>query len=1213
MNTNAIKAFARAARLKLLDGVESRLKYWGINDNATVVEEPEATYGGYIFRGKVFTSTTAMDKWKRLQSKIKDKQAVKDVIEEAAYTWFNRLMAMKILEKNGYIPLSIGYENNNKTPAIVQEAKKGNYKPVKSSDQQNLLEYLDENKEEKAFALLITDFCNKFPLLKEVFGRINDYTELLIPNNLLTNNGLIEMINTTEAITDEDYKQVELIGWLYQFYISDRKDEVFAGFKNNKKARPEDIPAATQIFTPKWIVKYMVENTVGKIWLDYNPSSMICKGMRYLVENEDVKNNEPIISGITELTLMDPACGSGHILVEGFDLLMKMYLEEGYTKKNAAISILENNLYGLEIDDRAAQLARFALLLKAASYYPEIINLPLSETNKEGCNIYAFPEPTTYITDELLTVIGQEGRPFLDEIKESLDLLQQGKNIGSALKLNLSEEVVKFIEEILRKDHSTLVWQGLKPFLEIIVALSNKYYAVAANPPYMGQKNMNATLKDYINTHYPNTKSDLMTVFMEVIPNLTWDKSRFALINLPSWLFLSSFEKLREDYIDNYQFDSLLHMGRGIFGIDFGSVAFSVQKRKNENAIGYYFRLHERNFQHIYYWDIEKLFLYSKGNEEYRYDFSQYRSEDGITEIPEKGTIKGLKLFYPNTPQTNFSKIPGNPIAYWLSDKSLQIFNWACLGKYALPQTGLQTSDNKRFVRNWYEVDFNNIYFDCEKIEDSIHSELKWYPYNKGGSRRWAGDHEFLVNWQNNGEEIREFNAYLNATRTSSIGIGSTEYFFQKGVTIKKVGAKGFSARFLKSGFIFDAGGSVFFSDNPELLVAFLNSKVASFILTVLNPTINFQVGDIKRIPFQKEFNSKRSLIELEENIYLSSINDWNSQETSWDFEKSPLLNENTLLKQAYQNWQENVTQDFFKLHANEEELNRIFIKIYGLQKELTPEVPLKDITILLDEIDRTILEKLEKTFRNKGKDAIQLPIKKDIVISQFLSYCIGLMLGRYRLDKPGLNIAHPKPTEEELSSYKYNNYKVEIDDDAIIPFMGSESAFPDDVVSRVKNLLIAIWGEELLTENLNFIRECLGMDMERWLTEKFWTFHMRMYKKRPIYWLFTSNINKPNSAAFKVLVYMHRLDKYTVQKIRNNYLHPHQGWIKREIKKLKEDEAGLSREDQKRLTKLQQFELECSDYDEVLKDLANRQIEIDLDDGVKVNIEKFEPAVAKI
>ena len=374
-----------------------------------------------------------------------------------------------------------------------------------------------------------------------------------------------------------------------------------------------------------------------------------------------------------------------------------------------------------------------------------------------------------------------------------------------------------------------------------------------------------------------------------------------------------------------------------------------------------------------------------------------------------------------------------------------------------------------------------------------------------------------------------------------------------------------------------------------------------------------FQSGDIENVPILIERNLFRNVERLSLEAKKTSQKDWDSRETSWGFIRSPLLSETTSLKQTYQNWQESVIQDFFRLHANEEELNSIFIDIYGLQEELTPDVPLKNITILQDEIDHVALEKFEKTFREKGEDAIQLPIKKNVVISQFLSYCIGIMMGRYRLDKSGLNIAHPKPTEEELSIYEYNNYKVEIDDDAIIPFMGSESAFPDDVVSRVKNLLIAIWGEEVLTDNLNFIRECLGMALERWLTEKFWAFHVRMYKKRPIYWLFTSNIKKPNSAAFKVLVYMHRIDKYTVQKTRNNYLHPHQGWIKREIEKLKEDEAGLSREDQKRLTKLQQFEIECSDYDEILKNLANRQIEIDLDDGVKVNIEKFEPAVANI
>ena len=1171
MNTNAIKAFARAARLKLLDGVESRLKYWGINDNATVVEEPEATYGGYIFRGKVFTSTTAMDKWKRLQSKIKDKQAVKGVIEEAAYTWFNRLMAMKILEKNGYIPLTIGYENNNKTPAIVQEAKKGNYKPVKSSDQQNLLEYLDENKEEKAFALLITDFCNKNPLLKEVFGRINDYTELLIPNNLLVNDGLIEMINTTEAITDEDYKQVELIGWLYQFYISDRKDEVFAGFKKNKKARPEDIPAVTQIFTPKWIVKYVVENTVGKIWLDYNSESLIRKEMKYLVENEDDKNNEPIISGITELTLMDPACGSGHILVEGFDLLMKMYLEEGYTRKSAVPSILENNLYGLEIDDRAAQLARFALLLKAASYYPEIINLPLSDTKKKRCNIHVFPEPATFTTDELLTVFGQEGRPFLDEIREALDLLQQGKNIGSALKLNLSEEALKFIEELFRKDHSTLVWQGHKPFLEIIVALSNKYYAVAANPPYMGQKNMNGRLKDYINTNYPNTKSDLFAVFIEAMLDMVKPEARMGCITMESWMFLSSYEKLRNKLLEDYSIVSLAHFGWHIIGIAFGTASIILEKSKN-------IKIGEYSYLTIDDIDREKNIPFV---------------------FPRKNNGR-----YARIPQTNFSKIPGSPIAYWVSEKEKELYeNGNYFNKKCYPRKGIDTGENDCFLRLWSELNNN------KSSLNSFQIDKKWHPYNKGGEyRKWYGNRENLVNWENQGEEIKSRLTWKSKKPT----IRNSQYHFREGFTWTTVSSSGFSCRYTPEGCLFDNGGCTLFADNNLYYFgAMLNSKVASRYLEFLSPTLNFQPGDIGRMLYYSPLDKYIPIETITKELIKLSKSDYDSNETSWDFEKSPLLNETTSLNQACQNWQESVTHDFYQLHANEEELNRIFIDIYGLHEELTPEVLLKNITILQEELDRDALEKLEKTFRDKGKDAIQLPIKKDIVISQFLSYCIGLMLGRYRLDKPGLNIAHPKPTEEELSSYKYNNYKVEIDDDAIIPFMGSESAFPDDVVSRVKNLLIAIWGEETLTENLNFIRECLGMDLERWLTEKFWLFHVRMYKKRPIYWLFTSNINKPNSAAFKVLVYMHRLDKYTVQKIRNNYLHPHQGWIKREIEKLKEDEAGLSREDQKRLTKLQQFELECSDYDEILKELANRQIEIDLDDGVKVNIEKFDPAVA--
>ena len=1194
MNTNTIKSFAKAARLKLLEGVESKLKYWGINEDGEVLEEPEATYGGYIFRGQVYTNTTAIDKWKRLKTKIKDKQAVKDVIEEAAYTWFNRLMAIKILEKNGYIPLTIGCENYDNTPAILQEAKKGNYKPIRNSDQKNLLELLNENDEEKAFGLLVTDFCNKHPLLKEVFGRINDYTELLIPNNLLTNGGIIEMINSTKAIIDEDYKQVELIGWLYQFYISDRKDEVFTGFKKNIKARPEDIPAATQIFTPKWIVKYMVENTVGKIWLDYNPESTIRKEMKYLVDNEPATSNQQpatnsIIADITELTLMDPACGSGHILVEGFELLMKMYLEEGYTKKNAAISILENNLYGLEIDDRAAQLARFALLLKAASYYPEIINLSALEAKNDGCNIHSFPDSATFTSDELLTVIGHEGIPLLKEIKEALDLLQQGKNIGSALKLNISEDALKFIEELFHKDHSSFVWQGLKPFLEIIITLSRKYYTVAANPPYMGLNNYNKTLLQYLEEIYCDSRHEISNVFLETCIYYTVENGLVGLINPQSWMFLKSYISLRKKILTNFSILSLIHLGPHSFPEIKGEVVqtstYILLKAPPQNNRPIFFRL--VNFEN--------------------------------SQEKENAFVKKLNS-YKSLLQKDFIEIEEHKLQYGVFRNLLtEIKKGNFIKNYFDTREGLTTGDNDRFIRFHYEVNKKKI-------------GIKWFKHIKGGDyRKWYGNLLNIVNWENDGFEIKNNKTTEGRIRSHNY---NEDFIFRKGFTWSSFG-KETTFRYVSEGHIFDSSGCMGFSfdESNELLlsaISFLNSKIVENLLPYIKGNNNAKPGHIGLIPIRYTQNntSVKSSELCQKNIQISKT-DWDSHETSWDFDKSPFLYENLSLKQTYQNWQKNVTQDFFMLHSNEEELNCIFIDIYSLQEELTPEVPLKDITILQDEIDREELKKREEEIlkvaraKRSGTDNEEfipspdflslLPVKKDVVISQFLSYCIGIIMGRYRLDKPGLNIAHPNPTEEELNNYNYKKCKVDIDDDAIIPFIGSESAFPDDVVNRVKSILIAIWEEETLTENLNFISECLGMDMERWLTEKFWSFHIRMYKKRPIYWMFTSNTKYPQSAAFKVLVYMHRLDKYTVQKIRNNYLHPHQSWLKREIEILREDEASLSHADQKRFTKLQQFEIECSDYDEILKDLANRQIEIDLDDGVKVNIEKFKPAVADV
>lgn len=1233
MNTNAIKSFAKVARINLLKSAYNQLFFWGFDEKGNVVEQPIELGGGFTFRGSTYNDTTIIPKWNKLKAKLAhSKESFKDVAEEAAYTWFNRLVAIRILEKNGFIDPVIAFQENTLVPAILQQAKAGNHSITHSGDKANLHEALLKNNDERAFALLIIHYCNQHPLLKEIFGHVNDYTEILIPQDLLAKDGLLAMLNDEDSIPSGDFQEVELIGWLYQFYISDRKDEVFKGFKANKKARPEDIPAATQIFTPKWIVDYMVENTVGKIYLDYEEDSALKNQMKYWVENQsETKDN--LIDDITQLSLIDPACGSGHILVTGFEWLYKMYREQGYGAKQAIESILKNNLYGLDLDDRAMQLARFAVLLKAAQELDKTANGEgkklLNQALEIMPHIYAFPETHGFVTEEIAVFTGNQ---YVEEIYPVIDLLRQGKNIGSALKLSLSDEARKVLETQYqnwkqRYNAGTLdlanqaIWENLKTYVEVALVLTQQYAAVVANPPYMGQKSMNGELKNYVNQHYPMTKADLMTVFMEVIPNLTKDKYRFALINLPSWLFLSTFENMRKFYLDNYQIDSLLHMGRGIFGIDFGSVAFAIKKEHKENAVGSYFRLHERNFQHIYFEDIEKLFLYSNGNVDYKYDFSLYRDEEGVSEIPEKGTETGQKLFYSKIPQTNFDKIPGSPIAYWASYLILKCFvENDSLFDHAPTKVGQNTGDNERFLKFWYEVNCTNVRYDLKEQSNLDVEKYKWLPYRKGGDfRRWYGNIQIVVNWIGNGKLIKEYAVIRNNGKHWSRYIQNLDYNLKSGFSWSFIGANGIGVRLANEGQLFDVQGSSGFPIKRENLyycLGLLNSKFTTKVLEIINPTLSFQTGNLAKVPF-KVGETERVDNLSQTNVQISK-KDWDSRETSWDFVANPLLAQHQdSLKEAYQLWQEDVTKDFFQLHANEEELNRIFIDIYGLQEELTPEVALKDITILQDELKAADLEALETAFR--AGESVNLPIQQDVVISQLLSYMVGCMLGRYRLDCGGLHIAHPNPTEEELANYSVENYattfQMQIDDDAIIPLLGSAGAFPDDAVKRTEDLLHKLFGEESHTKNLNFIDEALGMKLEKWMTEKFWLHHISgtMYKKKPIYWLFCSNPKKPQNAAFRVLVYMHRMDAFTVQKIMRNYLHPHQEHLRSQYETMQENEVNLSKQELKSFENIQKQISELKEYNEVLKALADQQITFDLDDGVTVNYAKFKDAVAEI
>jgi hypothetical protein len=1168
MNT---KTFAQLSRNLLMDGVAQKLLYWGFDEKGNVVEQPKNVPGGYLMRGQPFDDPNVPKLWEALKSAI-SRKGIEVVVEEAAYTWFNRMMAMKILAKNGYAESQLDYaQGMEHTPLLLQRARQGQYAFLEAKEQTRLQKIItDYSKDKELFAMLLLGYCHSNQTLNTVFGKLDDYTELLLPDNMLQSSGFLHLLNTTDAISDEDYKKVELIGWLYQFYISQRKDEVFASFAKGRKAEAKDIPAATQIFTPNWIVKYMVENTAGRIWLNKHPQSPLKGQMKYYVENEADGKAEPIIKDVSELTLIDPAAGSGHILVEGFDLLYQMYMEEYYPPEEAVESILKNNLFGLDIDDRAAQLATFAILLKAASRYRDVFAkgwLP---------NVYAMPEAREFTLQEVKDFVGPNDTKHAVELNTALRLMYQAKNLGSVMKLKFSYKTRNFIEtrfEELRKGNRDFneeaVFQGIKPFIPVLLLLTKKYAAAVANPPYMGQKNMNGALKSYLNANYPLSKYDLFAVFMESGLNITVEHGLLGMINQHSWMFLSSYEKLRKHLLNRYGIVNMLHLGPRTFEELSGEV---VQSTAFVLANG-------TTIRHANYYRLV---------------------EDKTVHEKEAQFFRRNNAFL-NVPQSNLSRIPGLPIAYWGSDKVFEIFDkQKSISTVGRPLKGLFTGDNGRFLKYYWEVNSDNVRFNCSSHTESLDAPEKWYPYQKGGGfRKWYGKNELVINFQYDGKELGEFSGY---------GERNPDFYFQPGLSWSSLSTASIGFRKCETGFLFDSKGPLFHfkeANQFNYTFGFLNSNVCNYLLATMSPTLDFNIKAVAKIPFKPTNTNVDEPVNSNCRI---AKKDWDSRETSWDFEKSPLLNEASSIEDAYQTWQEKVTQDFSQLHANEQELNRIFIDIYGLQEELTPEVPLRDITILQEELDRNALEALEPTFRKKGKEAIELPIKRDEVISQFISYAIGLFMGRYRLDKTGLNIAHPNPSKEELASYAYNGGEVNIDEDAILPVMGKNANFKDDALYQFNQLLDTIWGQDTRTENINFIENCLNKDLEKFFVKDFYKYHCDMYKKKPIYWLFSSP-----KGSFQVLVYMHSMNEFTAEKIRANYLLEHIKKLRSEEKLLKGNESGLSTQEAKRLDQVRKDILECEAYDLELKNVADEQIKIDLDEGVTANYELFKNVVAQI
>ena len=1179
MDTNNLKRFATAARTILKQGVINKFLVLGFDAEGNVKpeNEPQPVQGGVLFKGQVIDDPAFYPRWQSLRHRV-NVRGIRDVYEEAAYTWFNRFMAISILQHNGLMAPTLQFESADvRIPLVVGNARRGLQPTMTDADRTRLGAIInDDNLTTEQFAILITSLCQFTPILKACFGGITDYTALLLPDDILAKDGFIDMLNHTSFITEEDYHQSELIGWLYQFYISERKDEVFAGFKSGRKAEAEDIPAATQIFTPNWIVKYMVQNTLGRIYLDNNPDCSLKSSWQYFVDSPSERGQGGVLKlqNLEDYTFADLSCGSGHILSEAFDLLYALYQQEFYSPREAITAIFTRNLTGVDIDTRARQLSCFALLLKACQ-----IDSTFSNAQVLPC-VLDMPEP--YTANNLQAVLTDylvDSNPSTNmEVVNAIELMKQAYNLGSIMKFELSNEsravIARCTEEWEKQPRIPDEIQNMMHYMRILLALTSKYAAVVMNPPYMNSSNMNSDLSNYAKTNYPDGKADLMTVFMIKAMDCTIYNGYWSMINLPSWMFLLSFTELRHKLLTNCQISSLLHLGRGIFGADFGTVAFTI-KQNNTNKIGVYRRLFKEHVQVRSVETIKQLFF----NNSYGY----YESC-----------------------QDDFIQISGYPIGYWVSDKLLQAFKTnKKLSELCKPSQGLATGDNKRFLRLWYEVNPKRIGLLMQNANQALQSNKKWFPYNKGGAfRKWYGNQDYLINWENDGEEIKDFPGSV---------IRNPNTYFHECISWSKVTAGGIAFRKFPVGFIYDvAGTSLFFknNENNNYIIALLNSAVTKHILSILSPTLNYEVGQISTIPVVQKYDNL-TIFELAKTNIAISKQDWDAHETSWDFKENELIRvlkegNTTDLKSTVYAYEREWDDKFDQLHNNEEQLNRLFIEIYGLQDELSCEVPQDEVTILQQgEIDFIPAPGSENWMTPRWLE--------DNIIGQFISYAVGCYMGRYRLDRPGLHIAHPNPTAEELQPYQLpeqlNNSKLfTIDEDAIIPILPRDCGFPDNLLRRITNFIEQVFGSDTLVANLNYIEATLGKSLEDYLSKDFWKDHVKRYQKRPIYWLFSSK-----KGAFKVITYMHRMDAFTVATIRNHYLLPYINTLETRVDALRVRQAELTTPERRNLERLIKDLEDCREYDLRLHQVADRQITFDLDDGVVHNYALFGDVLSKL
>ena len=1167
MDKNAIKKFAVWARTELIARVSLKGVEYGITEDN--IEDVNADSVG----GKVLTANEKKQR-QALIAEINDK-GYKQVMEEVAYTWFNRFSALRFMEVNGYLPSHVRVftdEENNFKPQIITEAI---HLDLDGLDMEKVYELKDAEKSEELYKYLLIVQCNALnKILPGMFQKIADYTELLLPDNLLREGSVIQQM--IELIPEDDWKDaVQIIGWLYQYYNSEKKDDVFTALKKNVKITKENIPAATQLFTPDWIVRYMVENSLGRLWLEGHPDvkeqllpteeeqSAYAAGNRdpentkwhyYLEEAEQEPEVQIQLAEIrkeyaaltpNQLKVIDPCSGSGHILAYMFDVLMKIYESYGYTTREAVASIVENNLYGLDIDDRAAQLAYFAVMMKARQYDRRFFSRGIQ------LHVYAIVE-SNHVDKFAVDYFCNGDAKLTAAMNIIIKELHDAKEYGSILTVTpqdwsaLYDRFAEITEDINMSRETAL--RELLPLVQVAEALAQKYDVVVTNPPYMGSSGMSAKLSDYVKKNYPDSKSDLFSCFIEH-GNGIIKRNRFnCMITMQSWMFLSSFEKMRAKALQTKTITNLMHMENMVMGIAFGT---AVTIFRNNAVKGY------------------------KGT------YNQIKLQDIENDTPKQFPIQGNRFAQVST--DNFSKIPGSPVAYWVSKAVLDVYSRAkLLGNIASPRTGMTTGDNNRFLRLWFEIEIPKAKFDAKDADDARTSGKKWFPYCKGGGyMRWYGYNEYLVNWENDGFEIKN-NIKPNGLKAASVR--SESLYFKKLITWSAVTSGSFSCRLCEGGSLFDSGGSSIDVHGETLyILAILNSVIGQFYLDISNATINYQPGDIAGIPVVfPEGNEPTQRIEECVDI---ARKDWDSFETSWDFQHHPLLRKVPTIAEAFTQWQTECDGRFNQLQANEEELNRIFIDIYGLQDELTPEVEDKDVTVRKADL---------------GRD-----------IRSFISYAVGCMFGRYSLDEDGLVYAGG-----EWDASKYVSFAA--DKDNIIPICDDEY-FEDDIVGLFVEFVKTVYGADVLDENLKFIADALGGKgqpkevIRNYFLNDFYKDHCKIYQKRPIYWLFDSG--KKNG--FKALIYMHRYQPDTIARIRTDYVHEQQARYRTAIADLEQRIANASAGERvklnKKLTTLQAQDTEIRTYEEKIHHLADQMISIDLDDGVKKNYAIFQDVLAKI